>query len=171
MGGFISSARISGSRLLFHRLPVDSPPATPAILTHTVPLPHQVFLVRWLLYVAFWCFKRNVECDRPFIFKCAFPALMPHQSDRLERPGEGEVGGWLSPGLMNNLCSARFSPLCQECGLNSMSSLPLTFQDTCQFCCLDTWQNIDLQWFSLALGVKWYNPQLNRGTVVWTSHF
>lgn len=74
-----------------------------------------------------------------------------------------------SPGLMNNLSSATFSHLCQECGLNSMSSLPLTFQDTCQVCCLDTWQNIGLR-FTLALDMKWHNPQLNS-VATWTSIF
>lgn len=110
------------------------------------PVPCQLFLVLPLLYVAFWCFKRSVQCDRAFIFKCAFTGFDAYQSNSLERLGEGEMGTSSPKGLLNNPSYALFSYLCQDCGLNNKSSLPQILQATCQFCCPDTWQTIDLQW-------------------------
>lgn len=77
--------------------------------------------------VFFWCFKSSVECDRAFIFKCAFTGFDAYQSNSLERLGEGGTEDQLPQGLTEYLRYALFSYLCQECGLNNKSSRPPDF--------------------------------------------
>lgn len=84
---------------LFIDLYIGSPPAIPNVLTGTVLLLVSFFSSPTALYVAFWCFKRSVECDRPSFSNVLLLALMPDQSNSLERLGEGEMGDQLSQGL------------------------------------------------------------------------